>query len=266
MIATPTWTPRNQHTLPLAAYAAARRAHTGGPEAAAETTPADTGNPPEAGPIDTGNPAASTPGSPPDSAETAPPRRRRGRPRRAHTGSAAETTPVDTGSPPDSAEPTPRRRGRPRRAHTGSPPETAPIDTGNPLPVSPDPRPTAERRVCRECGCSDFAACPGGCYWVELDLCSRCASRLTPRASDATITPASGPSSEEWTDSAETTDEIYTYLSSVLNVMGDDLAPTWGSSPPRDTDTPAALLRLLATLADQGRATGSLHLHIEVSL
>lgn len=30
-----------------------------------------------------------------------------------------------------------------------------------------------ERR-CRECGCTDHDACPGGCYWVEQDLCSQC--------------------------------------------------------------------------------------------
>ena len=27
---------------------------------------------------------------------------------------------------------------------------------------------------CRICGCTDEHACPGGCYWVEDDLCSRC--------------------------------------------------------------------------------------------
>jgi hypothetical protein len=31
-----------------------------------------------------------------------------------------------------------------------------------------------ERR-CRVCGCTQNNACPGGCYWVEWDLCSRCA-------------------------------------------------------------------------------------------
>lgn len=30
--------------------------------------------------------------------------------------------------------------------------------------------------VCRECGCTDLEACPGGCWWVEPDLCSACAS------------------------------------------------------------------------------------------
>jgi hypothetical protein len=31
-----------------------------------------------------------------------------------------------------------------------------------------------EVRSCRVCGCTDKNACPGGCYWVEPDLCSRC--------------------------------------------------------------------------------------------
>ncbi len=29
--------------------------------------------------------------------------------------------------------------------------------------------------TCRVCGCTDEHACPGGCYWVEPDLCSACA-------------------------------------------------------------------------------------------
>lgn len=32
----------------------------------------------------------------------------------------------------------------------------------------------AHERKCRKCGCTDDLACPGGCYWVEADLCSRC--------------------------------------------------------------------------------------------
>lgn len=32
-----------------------------------------------------------------------------------------------------------------------------------------DPRPT-----CRECGCSETLACPGGCGWAEPDLCTAC--------------------------------------------------------------------------------------------
>ena len=30
-------------------------------------------------------------------------------------------------------------------------------------------------RSCRKCGCTDERACPNGCWWVEADLCSRCA-------------------------------------------------------------------------------------------
>lgn len=29
---------------------------------------------------------------------------------------------------------------------------------------------------CRECGCTDQLGCPEGCWWVEDDLCSSCAS------------------------------------------------------------------------------------------
>lgn len=29
-------------------------------------------------------------------------------------------------------------------------------------------------RRCRRCGCTDVAACPGGCSWVDQDLCSAC--------------------------------------------------------------------------------------------
>lgn len=32
---------------------------------------------------------------------------------------------------------------------------------------------TAER-ACRVCGCTDTHACPGGCWWVDADLCSAC--------------------------------------------------------------------------------------------
>lgn len=32
--------------------------------------------------------------------------------------------------------------------------------------------------ICRGCGCTDEVACPGGCIWVEPDLCSRCAITL----------------------------------------------------------------------------------------
>lgn len=34
---------------------------------------------------------------------------------------------------------------------------------------------------CRVCGCTDERACPGGCWWVEVDLCSRCAAEIDKR-------------------------------------------------------------------------------------
>ena len=32
-------------------------------------------------------------------------------------------------------------------------------------------------RTCRVCGCQQRRACPGGCYWVEEDLCSACVEK-----------------------------------------------------------------------------------------
>lgn len=29
-------------------------------------------------------------------------------------------------------------------------------------------------QVCRDCGCTNLSACPGGCWWVDDDLCSSC--------------------------------------------------------------------------------------------
>lgn len=34
--------------------------------------------------------------------------------------------------------------------------------------------------TCRICGCTDDFGCPGGCYWVEPDLCSECAKEAKP--------------------------------------------------------------------------------------
>ena len=31
-----------------------------------------------------------------------------------------------------------------------------------------------EKQQCRVCGCTEDRACPGGCSWVEKDLCSAC--------------------------------------------------------------------------------------------
>ncbi|RJX17688.1 MAG: hypothetical protein C4575_12655 [Desulforudis sp.] len=38
--------------------------------------------------------------------------------------------------------------------------------------------PLVANATCRVCGCTDDLACPGGCYWVEQNLCSRCAEEM----------------------------------------------------------------------------------------
>lgn len=34
-------------------------------------------------------------------------------------------------------------------------------------------------RKCRRCGCTENSACDGGCWWVDVDLCSRCNGEKT---------------------------------------------------------------------------------------
>jgi hypothetical protein len=46
-----------------------------------------------------------------------------------------------------------------------------------------------ELRACRVCGCTDAAACPGGCRWVEDDLCSVCATYPFPACLACNATP-----------------------------------------------------------------------------
>lgn len=38
-------------------------------------------------------------------------------------------------------------------------------------------RPATGKLICEGCGCTDAAACPGGCHWVSHDpaVCSACA-------------------------------------------------------------------------------------------
>jgi hypothetical protein len=35
-------------------------------------------------------------------------------------------------------------------------------------------------RFCRVCGCTEFAACEGSCWWVGDDLCSSCEPFVQP--------------------------------------------------------------------------------------
>jgi len=55
-------------------------------------------------------------------------------------------------------------------------------DLFNGVDLASGPDMTAESvfdvHKCRECGCIDLNACQGGCYWVEDDLCSKCAIKL----------------------------------------------------------------------------------------
>jgi len=41
-----------------------------------------------------------------------------------------------------------------------------------------------KEQKCRVCGCTQNRACPGGCYWVEPDLCSACTDHEQPERSD----------------------------------------------------------------------------------
>lgn len=41
--------------------------------------------------------------------------------------------------------------------------------------------PAPENQKCRVCGCTWDNACPGGCYWVEPDLCSACVEKSKAR-------------------------------------------------------------------------------------
>jgi hypothetical protein len=42
----------------------------------------------------------------------------------------------------------------------------------------------AKQPRCRVCGCTTRLGCPEGCYWVELDLCSRCAAEGEPKRAE----------------------------------------------------------------------------------
>lgn len=35
-----------------------------------------------------------------------------------------------------------------------------------------------EEQKCKICGCTDYNACEGSCYWVAEELCSKCADGL----------------------------------------------------------------------------------------
>jgi len=47
-------------------------------------------------------------------------------------------------------------------------------DSGLPARIRRDGVDYLYERRCRLCGCTDLQFCPGGCRWVEWDLCSQC--------------------------------------------------------------------------------------------
>jgi hypothetical protein len=48
--------------------------------------------------------------------------------------------------------------------------ETKPVLTGALVKMIQ----AGEELKCRGCGCTNKRACPGGCSWIEKDLCDRC--------------------------------------------------------------------------------------------
>jgi transcriptional regulator with XRE-family HTH domain len=64
----------------------------------------------------------------------------------------------------------------PKMAKAGEPAELP--DNGSGGGMAPEQvDQAADVRKCRVCGCTDDHACEGGCYWVEADLCSKCAEK-----------------------------------------------------------------------------------------
>ena len=41
--------------------------------------------------------------------------------------------------------------------------------------------PAGSTRTCRDCGCTDHRACFGGCWWVQINLCSSCLTKQLQR-------------------------------------------------------------------------------------
>ncbi len=64
-----------------------------------------------------------------------------------------------------------------------------------------------DQQTCRVCGCTNDNACPGGCHWVEDDLCSKCAEE----------------SETEETEETDDTDSFSSEFDSMLGDMEDPL-------------------------------------------
>ncbi len=56
-----------------------------------------------------------------------------------------------------------------------------------------DSSPLFDVQKCAVCGCTDDCACPGGCYWVADNLCSRCSDApIEVLCSDCMISAVAG--------------------------------------------------------------------------
>lgn len=54
------------------------------------------------------------------------------------------------------------------------------------------------RPYCRVCGCTEYAACPDGCFWAEADLCSHCEPALDFSRDLLDLNTALQPSASRW--------------------------------------------------------------------
>lgn len=70
--------------------------------------------------------------------------------------------------------------------------ESTGLQPGQVMALVEEDEPLFIANTCRVCGCTDDMACPGGCWWVEPDLCSRCAEVIT-RESDTKSEPTLVP-------------------------------------------------------------------------
>ena len=76
--------------------------------------------------------------------------------------------------------------------------------------------------TCRICGCTDVRACPGGCFWVEPDLCSKCYEKLKAESivRSATVHESMDPDSVEVTIRKDKFGD-FQYTGFTIKVYGD---------------------------------------------
>lgn len=83
---------------------------------------------------------------------------------------------------------------------------------------------TDTEQKCRECGCTDTSACydperGGGCYWVEADLCSACATDLQKKKAKAAIQKVIDQAARK---AQAAPPEIFKLIDSLCRMLSDD--------------------------------------------